>query len=162
LRDLARAQRTRDVTIGAQYERWIPGGVPTNSVGIGISVPLFTGYDFSGDIQKAEVDRYAAMDALARSRAVALNELRRAAGDLNASAERIERFDGSLLAAANQSAQATEFAFSRGAISVLEVLDARRTLRAVRLEALAARTDHAKALAAWRAAQSTVQTLESK
>jgi cobalt-zinc-cadmium efflux system outer membrane protein len=162
LRDLARAQRTRDVTIGAQYERWIPGGVPTNSVGIGISVPLFTGYDFSGDIQKAEVDRYAAMDALARSRAVAMNELRRAAGDLNASAERIERFDGSLLAAANQSAQATEFAFSRGAISVLEVLDARRTLRAVRLEALAARTDHAKALAAWRAAQSTVQTLESK
>jgi cobalt-zinc-cadmium efflux system outer membrane protein len=93
---------------------------------------------------------------------VAGNELRRAAGDLNASAERLERFDGSLLAAANQSAQASEFAFSRGAISVLEVLDTRRTLRAVRLEALAARTDHAKALAAWRAAQATVQSLEGR
>ena len=161
LRDLARAQRTRDVTLGAQYERF-PGNVPSNSVGIGFAVPLFTGYDFSGDIQKAEVDRYAAMDALARARAVAMNELRRAAGDLNAAAERIERFDGSLLGAANQSAQATEFAFSRGAISVLEVLDARRTLRAVRLEALAARTDYAKALAAWTAAQANVQTLEAR
>ena len=161
LRDLARAQRTRDISIGAQYERF-PGNVPANSVGFGFAVPLFTGYDFSGDIQKAEVDRYAAMDALARTRAVAMNELRRAAGDVNAAAERIERFDASLLGAANQSAQATEFAFSRGAISVLEVLDARRTLRAVRLEALGARNDYARALAAWTAAQANVQTLETR
>ena len=161
LRDLARAQRTRDVVLGAQYERF-PGNLPSNSVGFGFAVPLFTGYDFSGDIQKAEVDRYAALDALARARAVAGTELRRAAGDLNATAERLERFDTSLLAAANQSAEASEFAFSRGAISVLEVLDTRRTLRAVRLEALVARSDYAKALAAWRAAQATVQTLESR
>src|SRR5947208_4801746 len=46
LRDLARAQRTRDITLGAQYERF-PGNVPSNSVGIGFAVPLFTGYDFS-------------------------------------------------------------------------------------------------------------------
>ena len=163
LRDLARAQRTRDITLGAQVERWIPGGgPPTTSVGVGVAVPLFNGYDFSGDIQKAEVDRYAAMDALARVRAVAMNEVRRAAEDLNAAADRLERFDGSLLGAASQSAQASEFAFSRGAISVLEVLDARRTLRAVRLEALAARNDHAKALAAWRAAQSSAQSLEAR
>jgi len=162
LRDLARAQRTRDVTLGAQYERWIPGGTPTNAVGIGVAVPIFTGNDFSGDIQRAEVDRYAALDALARTHAVALAELRRAAADLNASADRLERFDASLLGAAQRSAEAAEFAFSRGAISVLEVLDARRTLRAVRLEALAARNDHARALAAWRAAQSTVQSLEAR
>ncbi|HWI37809.1 MAG TPA: TolC family protein [Burkholderiales bacterium] len=161
LRDLARAQRTRDVTVGAQYERF-PGQTPINSVGFGIAVPIFTGNDFSGEIQKAEVDRYAAMDALARARAIAGAEVQRAAGDLNAAAERLERFDASLLGAASRSAEASEFAFSRGAISVLEVLDARRTLRAVRLEALAARNDHAKALAAWRAAQSTVQSLEAR
>ena len=162
LRDLARAQRTRDVTVGAQYEV-IQGGDPgSKTVGFGVAVPLFTGYDFSGDIQKAEVDRYAAMDALAKTRAVAMGELRRAAGDLNASADRLERFDASLLGAASRSAEASEFAFSRGAISVLEVLDARRTLRAVRLESLAARNDHAKALAAWRAAQSSVQSLEAR
>src|SRR5882762_9135313 len=54
LRDLARVSSTPEITVGAQYERWIPGGIPTNAVGVGISVPLFTGYDFSGDIQKAE------------------------------------------------------------------------------------------------------------
>ena len=161
LRDLARAQRTRDVTLGAQYERF-PGNNPANSVGFGISVPLFTGYDFSGDIRKAEVDRYAALDQLERVRAVAMGELRRAASDLNSAAERMERFDSSLLAAAERSSEAVEFAFRRGASSVLEVLDARRTLRAVRLEALAARTDHAKAYAAWRAAQTTADMLEAK
>jgi cobalt-zinc-cadmium efflux system outer membrane protein len=161
LRDLARAQRTRDVTLGAQYEHF-PGANPVNSVGFGISVPLFTGYDFSGDIRKAEVERYAAFDQLERVRAVATGELRRAASDLDSAAERMERFDSSLLAAASRSAEAAEFAFRRGASSVLEVLDARRTLRAVRLEALAARTEHAKAYAAWRAAQTTAEMLEAK
>jgi len=74
----------------------------------------------------------------------------------------MERFDSSLLGAASRSAEAVEFAFRRGASSVLEVLDARRTLRAVRLEALAARTEHAKAYAAWRAAQTTAEMLEAK
>jgi cobalt-zinc-cadmium efflux system outer membrane protein len=161
LRDLARAQRTRDATVGAQYERF-PGSLPVNSVGFGVAIPLFTGYDFSGDIRKAEVDRYAALDALARARAIAGNELRRAAGDLDAAADRVERFDTSLLAAANRSAEASEFAFRRGAISVLEVLDARRTLRAVRLEALAARNDYARARAAWRAAQASVDSLDTR
>jgi cobalt-zinc-cadmium efflux system outer membrane protein len=159
LRELARAQRTRDVTIGAQYERF-PGSVPVNSIGFGFAIPLFTGNDFSGDIQKAEVERYAAIDALARARAVAATELQRAAADLDAAAERVARFESSLLGAAGRSADAAEFAFQRGAISVLEVLDARRTLRAVRIEALAARTDYAKAFAAWRASRASAQSLE--
>jgi cobalt-zinc-cadmium efflux system outer membrane protein len=161
LRDLAKAQRTRDITVGAQYEHF-PGAVPINSVGFGVSIPLFTGNDFSGDIQKAEVDRYSALDFLERVRAVAATELRRAASDLNAAAERVARYDGSLLDAAGRSAQAAEFAFQRGALSVLEVLDARRTLRAVQLESVAARTDHAKALAAWRSSSSTAQSLSPR
>ena len=157
-RDLARAQRTRDFTIGAQFERF-PGSAPINSIGFGVAFPLFTGYDFSGDIRKAEVDRYAALDALERARAVAGIELRRAASDLNAAAERLERYETSLLGAAGRSAQAAEFAFLRGATSVLEVLDARRTLRAVQLESVTARADYAKALAAWRASLSTAEQL---
>jgi cobalt-zinc-cadmium efflux system outer membrane protein len=161
LRDLAKSQQTRDVTVGAQYERY-PGTVPADSIGFGISVPLFTGNDFSGDIRRAEVERYAAVDALERARAIAGNDIRRAAGDLASAADRLERYDSTLLEAAQRSAQAAEFAFQRGAISVLEVLDARRTLRAVQLEALAARTEHAKALAAWRASQTTVEMLGEK
>ena len=160
-RDLVKAQRTRDFVIGAQFERF-PGSVPINSIGFGVAFPLFTGYDFSGDIRKAEVDRYAALDALERARAVAGIELRRAASDLNAAAERLERYETSLLGAAGRSAQAAEFAFLRGATSVLEVLDARRTLRAVQLESVTARADYAKALAAWRASLSTAEQLGGK
>ncbi len=161
LRDLAKSQQTRDITLGAQYERF-PGNLPSESIGLGISLPLFTGYDFSGDIRRAEVDRYSALDALDRARAVAGNDIRRAASDLAATAERLERYDSTLLDAALRTARAVEFAFQRGATSVLEVLDARRTLRAVQLEALAARTDYAKALAAWKASQSTMEELEEK
>ncbi len=150
LRDLARSQRTRDVSIGAQYERY-PGTLPVNSIGVGLSFPLLIGNDYSGDIQRAEVDRYAAMDALDKARAVATTEISRAASDLRAAAERRARYEGSLIAAAQRSAEAAEFAFQRGATSVLEVLDARRTLRAVQLEALAAHTEYTKALHAWRA-----------
>src|SRR5438270_334981 len=107
----------------------------------------------TADVAKVRVDY---------ERAQGANEIQRAASDLNAAAERVERFDGSLLGAANRSAEASEFAFSRGALSVLEVLDARRTLRAVRLEALAARADFAKALAAWRAAQASAAALEAR
>lgn len=156
LRDLAKSQQTRDVTLGAQYERF-PGAIPSDSIGFGISLPLFTGNDFSGDIQRAEVDRYAALDALDRARAIAGNDIRRAASDLAAAGDRVERYDSTLLDAAQRTAQAVEFAFQRGATSVLEVLDARRTLRAVRLEALAARTEYAKALAAWRASLTTAE-----
>ena len=161
LRELAKAQRTRDVVVGAQFERF-PGNLPTNSVGFGVAFPLFTGNDFSGDIQKAEVDRYAALDAMARARAIAATELQRAASDLNAAAERVERYEGSLLGAAGRSAEAAEFAFQRGAISVLEVLDARRTLRAVQLESVVARADYAKALAAWRSSSSTAASLAQR
>ena len=161
LRDLAKSQQTRDITVGAQYERY-PGSVPVDSVGFGISLPLFTGNDFSADVRRAEVERYAAQDALERVRAAAANDIRRAAADLAAAAERRVRYEGTLLEAARRTAQAVEFAFQRGAASVLEVLDARRTLRAVELEAIAARVDHARALAGWRAAQTTVDTLGDK
>jgi cobalt-zinc-cadmium efflux system outer membrane protein len=161
LRDLAKSQQTRDVTLGAQYERY-PGTVPADSIGFGIAVPLFTGNNFSGDIRRAEVERYAALDALDRARALAGNDIRRAASDLASATERLERYDSTLLESAARTSQAAEFAFQRGATSVLEVLDSRRTLRAVRLEALAARTDHAKALAAWRASQTTMESLGEK
>jgi len=158
LRDLARSQRTRDVSLGAQFERF-PGSDPTNSLGFSIAIPLFLGNDFSGDIRRAEVDRYAAADAFEKARAIATTEISRALSDLRSTAERVSRYETSLLAAARRSADAAEFAFARGATSVLEVLDARRTLRAVQLEATGARADYAKALYAWRASLQSAQAL---
>lgn len=147
---LARSQRTRDVTVGMQVERF-----PTqsgNTVGFGVSIPLFLGNYFEGDIRRAETDRYGARDELERTRAIAFTEAERARSELAAAADRLERFDASLLPTAARAAAAAEFAFSNGAAGVTDLLDSRRTLNATRLEALGARADFARALAAWHAA----------
>ena len=155
-RDLARALRTRDITAGVQIERF-PGNDPRNSAGFNVSVPLFTRYYFDGEIRRAQSDHAAAQDNLQRVRALAAAELRKAASDVSSSAERVQRLREVLLAAAEKAAQGAEFAYSRGAIGVMDVLDARRQLTATRLEAVAVQSDYAKALAAWRAATASVQ-----
>ena len=156
-RDLARALRTRDITAGVQVERY-PGSDPRNSAGLSISVPLFTRYYYDGEIRRAEVDYEAARDNLQRVRALAAAEIRKAGSEVASSAERVQRLRDVLLAAADKAAQGAEFAYSRGAIGVMDVLDARRQLIATRLEAVAVQADYAKALAAWRAAMARAAT----
>ena len=153
-RDVARALRTRDITAGVQVERF-PGNDPRNSAGFSVSVPLFTRYYYDGEIRRAESDFEAAQENLQRVRAQAAADIRKASSDLASSAERVQRLREVLLAAAEKAAQGAEFAYSRGAIGVMDVLDARRQLTATRLEAAAVQADYAKALAAWRAALSS-------
>jgi len=159
VRDLARALRTRDVTAGVQYERF-PGDASNNSYGLFVSVPLFTSYYYEGEIRRAESDLQAARDNLDRVRALALGEIAKSRSDLQSAAERLQRFREVLLNAAQKAADGAEFAYTRGAIGVMDLLDARRQLYATRLEAVAVQADYAKALAAWQAAITAVDRSE--
>jgi outer membrane protein, heavy metal efflux system len=158
-RDLARSLRTRDVTVGLSYDHYPvnPGfaagsGAGTGSTyGVFVSVPLFARYYYEGEVQRAESDYGAALDALEKTRAQARSELNRTASDLQAAAERLARYDGSLLAEAKKASDSAEYAYKNGAIGVMDLLDARRTLRAIQVDAAAARNDYAKALSAWQA-----------
>jgi outer membrane protein, heavy metal efflux system len=158
-RDLARSLRTRDVTVGLSYDHYPvnPGyaagsGAGTgSSYGLFLSVPLFARYHYEGEIQRAEADYGAALDTLEKTRAQARSELNRTGSDLQAAAERLARYDGSLLAEAKKASDSAEYAYKNGAIGVMDLLDARRTLRAIQIDAAAARNDYAKALSAWRA-----------
>src|SRR5882672_12638583 len=156
-RDLARSLRTRDVTVGAQYDHYPTGTAPANTFGTGnsygvfVSVPLFAGYYYEGEIRRSEVDYSAAMEGLDKVRAQARTEIARAFSDLQAAAERLQRYDESLLVEAKRAADSAEFAYKNGAIGVMDLLDARRTLRAIQIDAASARNDHSKALAAWQA-----------
>jgi outer membrane protein, heavy metal efflux system len=157
-RELARSLRTRDVTVGAQYDHYPIGTTPGsnqfgtgNSFGVFMSVPIFARYTFEGEIQRAEVDYSAALEALDKVRAQARTEIARAFSDLQAAAERLQRYDESLLIEAKRSSDSAEFAYKNGAIGVMDLLDARRTLRAIQIDAASARNDHTKALAAWQA-----------
>jgi outer membrane protein, heavy metal efflux system len=152
-RELAKRLRTRDVSVFVQFERFpvVTTGSAANSFGVGVSVPLFTNYYFEGEIARAEADYNAATDGLERTRAQARTELERARAEAMAAAERLRRYDATLLPEAQKSAEFGEFAYRNGAIGVMDLLDARRSLRAAQIEAAQARADYAKALGAWRA-----------
>lgn len=152
--DLAKSQRVRDVTVGAQVERENGQGPGNNgnTVGFGVSIPLFTGYDYRGEIRRAHVDRDSAQDELERIRATAGAEVSQAAFEANQLSERARRLLEGALPAARKASAAVQFAFSQGAASVLDVIDARRSLHTVENDTANALADAAKARAAWAAA----------
>lgn len=149
--DLAKSQQVRDVTIGAQLERNAQDG-NSNLIGIGVSVPLFTGYDYRGEIRRAYVDRDSAGDELERIKATADAEASQLVFEAERLSERARRLRDDALPAARQAARSVQFAFNQGAASVLDVIDARRSLHAVEIDTANALADAAKARAAWAAA----------
>ena len=147
-RDLARAKRNRDVTVGVQYERNLQNA-PTNSYGFGVSVPLFIWHEYEGEIGRAEADYNAARLQYDQQQAVAIGQVAQARNALLAARDRMQRLDGGLLADAERVAKAAELAYSKGAMGLMDLLDARRTLRQIQIEAASARADYAKALSDW-------------
>jgi cobalt-zinc-cadmium efflux system outer membrane protein len=155
-RRLARSARVRDVTVGAEYKHF-PfnpelGTGSGNTVGVTVSVPLFVWHANEGEIRRSEAEHAATEVALDKVRAAARLDLERAWSDLVQAGLRVERFQQRLLQDAAAAAEAVEFAYRQGAVGVTDLLDARRTYRATQLDAAAARSDYAKALAAWQLA----------
>ena len=146
--DNARALRSSDVTWGVSLERY--PGTSNRLVELRASIPLQIGYRAEGEIGRAEAMYVQAQDALDKTRNDARLELQRLRAEADANARRLQTFERDILGGARQLAESAEFAYRRGAMSLTDVLDARRTLRATQLDAISARIDHAKAALAWR------------
>ncbi|MET0226042.1 MAG: TolC family protein [Dokdonella sp.] len=149
--DLAHAQRARDITVSGNYEH-NPTPFGHSMVGFGVSVPLFTGSHYDGEIERANADLDAANALLARARTRALADLGRAVDDARSANARVHRYDSDLVERARRAEQTAEAAYARGGLALAELLDARRDLKAVEDEATDARADFAEALAALAAA----------
>ena len=156
-RDLARAKRARDITVGVQYEHFAQNA-PVNSYGVGVSIPLFVWHEHEGEIARAEADALAASLQAQKIAAMAGGQWAQARAQLLAARERVRRLDGGLLADAERVAQAAELAYTKGAMGLIDLLDARRTLRQLRVEAVTARADYAKARADWQAQMDSGKT----
>lgn len=159
-RDLAKSLATRDVTLGVQADHWPTSATNLqgtgNSFGFTVSIPLQVRHANEGEARKALADLDAARLALAKAEAAAGSESRLAETDWAAAQERQQRNAAEAVPLAHEVARASEFAYTRGATGILDLLEARRSLRAVELDAAVARADAAKAWARREAALETV------
>lgn len=152
---LAHAARHADVTVSIQAEHY-PASASNpqgsgNSYGVALQIPLMVRYAYSGEIRTADLAVESAREGLDKVVATALSETLVSNERMRAAFERERRFDDELLPLAKKAADAAEFAFAHGALGIMDLLDVRRTYRSAQLEALNARVDYAKTLAATQA-----------
>jgi cobalt-zinc-cadmium efflux system outer membrane protein len=143
----ARALRSSDVTWGASIDH-IPG-TSTRQVELRAQMPLSWGYRYEGESSRAQAQLEQARDQLEKTRRAAASELRRLRSDMVSAEARERSYRQDIVPRSREVLQRAETAYARGALPLTDLLDARRTLRATLLEALAVRAELAKAVGAW-------------
>ena len=144
----ASALKKADITWGVSFDHF--PGTSTRLLELRLQMPLQFGYQFQGETGRAQALLTAAEDALDKARRAATLDLQGLMAQLQSGALRSRSYEQDILPRAAQVAAQAEFAYTKGALNLADLLDARRTLRTTGLEALAARTEHAKAATAWR------------
>ena len=149
--DGAAAQKKADITWGTSIDHF--PGTSTRLLELRMQMPLqlgaFGGYDYQGEVARAQANLAQAQGALDKTRLTAMGELLRLARERSTAAARSQSYQQDIVPRARKVAESAELAYSKGAMSLSDLLDARRTLRTTLLEAIAARADNAKAQTAW-------------
>ena len=148
--DVASAQKKADITLGTTYDHF--PGTSTKLFEVRLQMPLYGllgGYNFQGEIARAQAQLDQSQDLLDKTRRTATADVQRLQQDQRGAAARALSYEATILPRARKLAEMAELAYSKGAMSLTELIDARRTLRSILLEDLAARTDYAKATQAW-------------
>ncbi len=150
--EVARSLGKRDVTVGLQFEHYPTVGdqAPNNTWGLSVAIPLFASHRYEGEFIRAASELDQARDQAERTRALAKADAIRTENEFRTAKERIGSLESTLLPEAEKVTEAAEFAYRKGATGLLELLDARRTLRQIQQEAALAKSDYAKALVAMR------------
>ena len=147
---LAEVQKKADVTLGISVDHY--PGTSTRLLEFRVQVALYGvlgGYNFQGEVAKALALQDQAQDTLDKVLRTASAELQRLQHDKQGAAARTHSYETRIVPQAKRVADMAELAYSKGAMSLTELIDTRRTLRTTLLEALTARTDYAKAVGAW-------------
>ncbi len=145
--DGALASRKADLTWGLSVDHY-----PSNStrlVELRLQMPLQMGYGQEGEIGRARAQVQQAQDLAAKTRLSALMDLTRLLHEARVAALKSSSQQQEILPRARQVLAQAELAYAKGAQSLTDLLDARRTLRASLLDAIAAQADFAKAQGSW-------------
>jgi cobalt-zinc-cadmium efflux system outer membrane protein len=156
--DSALALRRSDVTVGASLDH--QPGTSRRLLELRLQMPLsgvMGTYGYEGEIARARAGLDQAQAQLEKIQRAAAADQGRLLADLREAAARAARFQDEIVPRARQVAAMAELAYSKGAMPLVELIDARRTLRAVLLDEIAARADHGRAAAAWQLRQAPVE-----
>lgn len=151
----AQALRITDPTLGSTFDH-IPNalGNTTRLLAFRIAMPLTTGHRFDGEIGRATAQEAQSRDVLKKTQIKARAELTALVQAWQASQSRLKIYEDSILPQAIRVATQAETAYNKGGLTLTDLLDARRTLQITQLDALAVRSEHAKAQGAWLLRQS--------
>jgi outer membrane protein, heavy metal efflux system len=141
--DGAYALQKADPTIGISFDHY--PGTSTRLIELRVQIPLTWGYRYQGEAARAQSDLKQAELIEERVLRDARTELARLQQEAASLTQRTASFEKDIVPRATQVANQAEFAYKRGALSLTDLLDARRTLRTTQLDVLAARADLAKA-----------------
>jgi len=151
---LAKANGYPDPTVGVSYlhtgneiggpgwfQPFYPKGEAMNAMGLGISFPIPLFNRNQGEIARAKSERLRAEYLASAAANQVLQDVETAYASLDSARNRVHLYEQTYLSRAKESRDIAEFAFQKGATSLLDLLDAERTHRATQLayrQALAA------------------------
>ena len=141
---LAKRQRFPDVGLSLGYSQEGTGqnaiSPPTTTLGLTFALPLF--YQEQGEIAKAEADLRTQQLQLAKLQAQVSADVEGGFAAFTAARERAQRMEGRLLERARRARDLVKIQYEKGAASLLELLDAERSLIATETEYLQDLTDY--------------------
>ena len=135
-----------DVTLSAFYER-DAGNFFANSGGVGISLPIPLFYQQKGQISKARVGVTTAELALAQGEQGVRTEVLKASASWQSADAIARRFETSVVKRIETLRKAQEIAYQKGAVGVLDLIDAERSYKAIMLDYYTALANRSKAWA---------------
>lgn len=141
---LARRLRLPDVSLAAQYTREGTGQSaiqpPTTAFGLSFTAPLF--YRHQGEIAMASADLRAQEVQRARVGAQVVSDVEGGLAAFHSARRRLDRMDSRQLERARRARDLVQLQYEMGAASLLELLDAQRTLISVGVERLQILSDY--------------------
>jgi len=143
---LAQSLKKSDITFGSSIDHF--PGTSDRLLEFRLQMPLQWGYGFEGEIAKALTQVDQARDQLEKIRLLASAERLGLSHALETAKQRLNAYETVIYPQAQQVASQAELAYQKGAMSLTDLLDARRTLRTILIERTTAKAEHAKSIAA--------------
>jgi cobalt-zinc-cadmium efflux system outer membrane protein len=143
---LAKRIKIPDVTVGAFYAR-DPGNFFGDTGGISFSVPLPLFYQQKGEISQARISLDSAQLAVTQAEQKVKSELMKALASWKSADAIAKRFEQSVVERIAALRDAQEYAYEKGAVGLLDLLDAERNYKAMMLDYYTALSNRSNAWA---------------